>query len=223
MKKLKRHPISDRYYKSRRSSVEPSIFFESPALSLLLQWCREVCAVYGVPVNNFSSSFSDGRVLCYLIHHYYPSLLPLELVENDTSFSHPVKTEPITQHHLNDETSQDYWVGSFSPCNGIDKEQQQFLNNEKSNFKIVAECLTQLGGIPLFAHCKDMSNTLPNEKVVITYVTYLCHQLLLLRNETAAAKCIQSAWRAYVQRRLSTDLSIEVKQHLLYNSDFEDT
>lgn len=26
-------------------------------------------------VENFTVSFSDGRVLCYLIHHYHPSLL----------------------------------------------------------------------------------------------------------------------------------------------------
>lgn len=29
-----------------------------------------------VQVENFTVSFSDGRVLCYLIHHYHPSLLP---------------------------------------------------------------------------------------------------------------------------------------------------
>lgn len=28
-----------------------------------------------VQVENFSVSFSDGRVLCYLIHHYHPNLL----------------------------------------------------------------------------------------------------------------------------------------------------
>ena len=38
-------------------------------------------------ISNFNSSFSDGRALCYLIHHYHPSLLPLELISNETTLS----------------------------------------------------------------------------------------------------------------------------------------
>lgn len=30
-------------------------------------------------------AFSDGRVLCYLIHHYHPSLLPEEAVSHSTT------------------------------------------------------------------------------------------------------------------------------------------
>ena len=44
------HPIASHYCNPRRSSLEPNIFFE-PTLSLLLQWCRAVCAIYGVPVS----------------------------------------------------------------------------------------------------------------------------------------------------------------------------
>ena len=43
----------------------------------------------------------------------------------------------------------------------------------------------------------DMSNTIPDEKVVITYVTYLCARLLDIRQETRAARVIQAAWRNY--------------------------
>ena len=31
-------------------ALEPNMFFE-PTLSLLLQWCKAVCALYGVPVS----------------------------------------------------------------------------------------------------------------------------------------------------------------------------
>lgn len=31
-------------------------------------------------VENFTVSFSDGRVLCYLIHHYHPCYIPLEAI-----------------------------------------------------------------------------------------------------------------------------------------------
>lgn len=76
----------------------------SVKISLLMDWVRAVCDFYQVKVSlsvplpylrpfqtsnlteawvdalcaqveNFTVAFSDGRVLCYLIHHYHPSLL----------------------------------------------------------------------------------------------------------------------------------------------------
>jgi len=43
----------------------------------------------------------------------------------------------------------------------------------------------------------DMSNTIPDEKVVITFVAYLCTRLLDLHEEVRAARIIQTAWRQY--------------------------
>lgn len=31
-------------------------------------------------VENFTVSFSDGRVLCYLIHHYHPYYVPFDAI-----------------------------------------------------------------------------------------------------------------------------------------------
>ena len=31
-------------------------------------------------VENFTVSFSDGRVLCYLIHHYHPCYVPFDAI-----------------------------------------------------------------------------------------------------------------------------------------------
>ena len=47
----------------------------------------------------------------------------------------------------------------------------------------------------------DMSNTIPDERVVITYVSYVCARLLDLREETRAARIIQLAWRRLRLRR----------------------
>ncbi|CAN0308193.1 unnamed protein product, partial [Scytosiphon promiscuus] len=41
-------------------------------LAALLAWCQAVCHGYGVPVQNFTTSFADGRALCLLLHYYYP-------------------------------------------------------------------------------------------------------------------------------------------------------
>lgn len=38
-----------------------------------------------VQVENFTVTFSDGRVLCYLIHHYHPNLLPERAVSHSTT------------------------------------------------------------------------------------------------------------------------------------------
>lgn len=36
-------------------------------------------------VENFTVTFSDGRILCHLIHHYHPGLLPEEAVSHSTT------------------------------------------------------------------------------------------------------------------------------------------
>jgi len=43
---------------------------------LLLKWARLVCSIHGIEVENLSTSFSDGRALCVLVHHYYPGFMP---------------------------------------------------------------------------------------------------------------------------------------------------
>ncbi len=202
LKKLPRLEEVNQQFKSRRSSFEPNYFFESSKLSRLLEWCREVCAIYGISVHNFSSSFSDGRVLCYLIHHYHPSLLNREKIKNITT-SNCLPSQDGS--NLPESQYQENWSKTFSPTCGIDKQHKHQLDNEKSNFKLVAESLSVLGGVPLLALSKDMSNTLPNEKIVITYVSYLCSHLLLLRKEITAARRIQSAWRKFVTCRKRED------------------
>ena len=70
--------------------------------------------------------------------------------------------------------------------------------------------MSELGGIPVMVRCADMSNTIPDEKVVITYVTYLCARLLDIRLETRAARVIQVAWRNYRNKR--TEVAVKVEE-----------
>lgn len=57
--------------------------------------------------------------------------------------------------------------------------------------------MKQLGGIPLMAISTDMSDTIPDEKVVIACVAYICARLLELSDETRAATRIQAAYRQW--------------------------
>ena len=54
----------------------------------------------------------------------------------------------------------------------------------------------------------DMCGTIPDEKMVITYVSYLCARLLDLRHETRAARIIQAAWRCYRLRHKVVDYKV---------------
>lgn len=42
-----------------------------------------------IQVENLTVSFSDGRVLCLLLHHYYPDLMPLHLINLETTQNMP--------------------------------------------------------------------------------------------------------------------------------------
>uniref|UniRef100_A0A1X7V6E3 Calponin-homology (CH) domain-containing protein n=2 Tax=Amphimedon queenslandica TaxID=400682 RepID=A0A1X7V6E3_AMPQE len=199
----KPHPIAAEYYNPRHSSIEPSLFFTAPELNVLLEWCRAVGKLYGVPINNFNSSFSDGRMFCYLIHHYQPGLLPLDRITNETSTSQRLMAEPPPPS-VPEPVEEDFtngWTASFSPTTGRDKDKERLLANEKSNFKLLSQTLPLLGGVPMLVHSKDMSDTLPDEKVVISFVSYLCHRLMILRKETRSAVVLQRAWRKIKQRK----------------------
>lgn len=59
----------------------------------------------------------------------------------------------------------------------------------------------------------DMSATIPDEKVVVTYVSYLCARLLDIRRESQAARLIQHAWRVYRIKRQKGALQVTIVVH----------
>ncbi|XP_046339131.2 abnormal spindle-like microcephaly-associated protein homolog isoform X2 [Haliotis rufescens] len=172
---------------------------DNERLEMLLKWCRVVCLHYGVKVENFTVSFSDGRALCCLLHHYHPGLLPLSQVRFQTSQSRQQDLEDKEEAACDLDLSQDW---SFQYGSGLDDPElyEELLANERENFKILYEKVSELGGIPLMLKSVDMSNTIPDEKVVVTYVSYLCGRLLDIRQESRAARVIQIAWRHYKLR-----------------------
>ncbi|XP_055966704.1 abnormal spindle-like microcephaly-associated protein [Sorex fumeus] len=194
--------VVDKKKEKRKSS---SFEQYSENIKLLMDWVNAVCAFYNKKVENFTVSFSDGRVLCYLIHHYHPCYVPFDAICQRTT-----QTVECTQ-------SGSVVLNSSSESNGssldmsfntLDEENtselyKDLLENEKKNFKLVRSAAKDLGGIPAMIHHSDMSNTIPDEKVVITYLSFLCARLLDLRKETRAARIIQTAWRKY---KLKKDL-----------------
>uniref|UniRef100_A0A8B9T7X4 Abnormal spindle microtubule assembly n=1 Tax=Anas platyrhynchos TaxID=8839 RepID=A0A8B9T7X4_ANAPL len=186
-----------------RSSL-PQNYSEN--VKLLMAWVNAVCGFYNIKVENFTVCFSDGRVLCHLIHHYHPCYVPLEAVCQRTT-----QTVECSRTHMvglnlssssESDTSLNVMEGTFDQTSVMYKE---LLDNEKKNFQLISTAVSDLGGIPAMIHHSDMSNTIPDEKVVITYLSFLCSRLLDLRQETRAARLIQSAWRKY---RLKKELKL---------------
>ncbi|KAJ0065354.1 hypothetical protein NL108_007574 [Boleophthalmus pectinirostris] len=175
----------------------------SSKIRLLMDWVRAVCDFYTVKVENFTVSFSDGRVLCYLIHHYHPSLLPVTSISQNTTQT--VESSPRGRLQLDCSNSDSDCSFDSSPSAANDSPFKELLENEKNNFRLVNSAVSFLGGVPAMINVADMSNTIPNEKVVMSYLSFLCTRLLDLRNETRAARVIQAAWRKY---RLTKDLQL---------------
>ncbi|XP_013911202.1 PREDICTED: abnormal spindle-like microcephaly-associated protein [Thamnophis sirtalis] len=179
-------------------------------VKLLMDWVNVVCRFYDIKVENFSVSFSDGRVLCYLIHHYHPCHVPLDAV-----CKHTTQTVECTRSGtlgLNSSSESDASLnlikGTFDQSISTSVLYKELLDNEKRNFQLINAAVSDLGGIPAMIQHSDMSNTIPDEKVVIIYVSFLCSRLISLSKEIRAAQLIQSAWRKYRLKILA-----ETKKH----------
>ncbi|XP_028942434.1 abnormal spindle-like microcephaly-associated protein, partial [Antrostomus carolinensis] len=189
------------------NSSNPSLQNYSENVKLLMAWVNAVCGFYNIKVENFTVGFSDGRVLCHLIHHYHPCYVPLEAVCQRTtqtvecSRTYTVGLNSSSSSSSESDTSLNVTEGVFDHTVTASVLYKELLDNERKNFQLINAAVSDLGGIPAMIHHSDMSNTIPDEKVVITYLSFLCSRLLDLRQETRSARLIQSAWRKYRLKR----------------------
>ncbi|NWS65941.1 ASPM protein, partial [Crotophaga sulcirostris] len=197
---LKSSSNSCRVQEDNSSNSLPQCYNEN--VKLLMEWVNAVCVFYSIKVENFTVCFSDGRVLCHLIHHYHPCYVPLEAVcQRTTQTVECSRTRSVGLNSSSSSSSSE----SDTSLNAVEAIAsvlyKELLENERKNFQLINAAVSDLGGIPAMIHHSDMSNTIPDEKVVITYLSFLCSRLLDLRQETRAARLIQSAWRNYRLKR----------------------
>uniref|UniRef100_A0A663EJJ5 Calponin-homology (CH) domain-containing protein n=1 Tax=Aquila chrysaetos chrysaetos TaxID=223781 RepID=A0A663EJJ5_AQUCH len=202
---LKTFPNGCKLQEDSSSNSLPQSYSDN--VELLMAWVNAVCGFYNMKVENFTVCFSDGRVLCHLIHHYHPCYVPLEAVCQRTtqtvecSRTHTVGLNSSSSSFLESDTSLNVMEGIFDQTVTASVLYKELLDNERKNFQLINAAVSDLGGIPAMIHHSDMSNTIPDEKVVITYLSFLCSRLLDLRQETRAARLIQSAWRNYRMKK----------------------
>ncbi|XP_043079329.1 LOW QUALITY PROTEIN: abnormal spindle-like microcephaly-associated protein [Puntigrus tetrazona] len=190
--------------KSRRAFEHPS-----QKVTLLMDWVNAVCEFYNIKAENFTVSFSDGRVLCYLIHHYHPGHLPAEEIQQSTTQT--IECGYRGKVELNNSSTDSDCSFENLQTESPSVNFRELLENERKNFQLVNTAVSYLGGVPAMINPEDMSNTIPNEKVVTCYLSFLCARLLDLRNETRAARVIQGAWRRY---KLQKDIELIQERNL---------
>ncbi|XP_068203095.1 abnormal spindle-like microcephaly-associated protein homolog [Palaemon carinicauda] len=178
-------------------------------LGYLKLWAKYTCAHYGVEIENLTVSFSDGRGLCLLVHHYFPDLLPIDLINWQTTQNLPSQ-EVDPNASLGDSFSEDTYTDTCTK-----EEYNRRLALEKENFGVLIDKVSTLDRIPMLIKVSDMVNTIPDEKVTSTFLSYLCARLLDLSEEVKAARIIQMAWRKYLAAKRLEELKMKTAQALV--------
>ncbi|XP_035230468.1 abnormal spindle-like microcephaly-associated protein homolog, partial [Stegodyphus dumicola] len=197
---LRNHTLSEVY---DADFIDSKLYKENEVLQLLLQWCQNVCAHYDYKVCNFTSSFSDGQALCFLLHHYHPNILPFDSIKRKT-----VSSYYETQIENSDSEGNNPLQSDDKHSNSLLLE--ECLKNEKQNLELVFEKFVEIGQIPILSCPSDISNTLPDEKVIITLVSYVNIRLMELSTEIRAARRILFAWRKYRLRKQLKHFKTEI-------------
>ncbi|BHF79856.1 hypothetical protein SprV_0702297900 [Sparganum proliferum] len=169
---------------------------------VLFLWTTAIMQTYGVEVSNLDQSFADGRIFCYILHFYLPTLLPKALVRTPTTLTPDLHSDVPTVMRT---------------------------RNNLYNLRLFHRKIAHLGDVPtllnvgpgLFADtaytCLTSTSrpttrevTVLSPGIVLATLAYLASRLVRPAADRAqlkrvlrdhAARIIQMAWRASVQSR----------------------
>jgi len=63
-----------------------TVYFTSDQLSALLRWCQAIGAFYNLSIDNFTTSFSDGRGFGAMLSYYHPTLLDMSSMKDSAKY-----------------------------------------------------------------------------------------------------------------------------------------
>ncbi|KAG9070338.1 hypothetical protein KI688_009675 [Linnemannia hyalina] len=171
-----------------------TVYFTSDQLSALLRWCQAIGAFYNLSINNFTTSFADGRGFGALLSYYHPTLLDMTEMKDSARFLSEYK-QGMHQPELEITGGAD-GKGWFIDTKDVKDPITQSKEMDRFNYRLLHTKVQALGGVPITLRHADMSNVgVPDEKAVILFVTYLCARLMHLNKDIRAAKTIQRIWR----------------------------
>ncbi|GMH42258.1 hypothetical protein BSKO_10177 [Bryopsis sp. KO-2023] len=151
-----------------KKGIKTSKYPSGGHVALLLEWVQSVAWIYGVQVQNFTSDFCDGGVLCLLVHYYRPSHINLDDIFFSKAFA------------------------------GSDSSSDVFGDGIRRNFRAVLSAMQTLGGVPETVSPTDYQHNGPHEEGMVIFVSFLCARLIDVSKEERAAIMIQRSWRNYV-------------------------
>lgn len=140
----------------------------------MARWCQAVLHPRPVSVDNFTFSFTDNHILCYLISQYRPDLLEERLI------AFPEKDfKQVEQSKMN----------SFS--------KKDSLKMERDNFALLSKACHAIGGVPMLLQACDSKN-IPEEKTMLYFITVLYKRLIESKMETDSSIKIQRCFRRFI-------------------------
>ncbi|KAF9417203.1 hypothetical protein BGZ94_010017 [Podila epigama] len=171
-----------------------TVYFTSDQLSALLRWCQAIGIFYGISIDNFTTSFSDGRGFGALLSYYHPTLLDMADMKDSAKFLEEYK-QGKHRPEANVPEANDS-KGWFIDTKDIKDPLTVAKEMDRFNYRLLHVKVQALGGVPISLRHADMLNIgVPDEKAVILFVTYLCARLMHLNKDIRAAKTIQRIWR----------------------------
>eukprot|EP01041_Mallomonas_annulata_P000646 gene646-1248_t len=150
---------------------------EMDLASSLVDWCDVIGSQYGAPVENLTSSLSDGRVLCLIVHYYHPTILPTRIIRRTCSHIPVLDGASRSERH-------------------------QALEGEHRNFALLRHACEDIGGIPITLPTCD-SKTLPERRTMTLFLSFLFSRLVESSNEVRAAIRIQRKFRLILSKLIA--------------------
>lgn len=163
--------------------------------SLLLRWSQAVCSSFGLKLCNFTTSFADGRALCYLIHYYHPMVIRLdEIMPTSTDNENLLPKDAVQNERMNSILASQ----RASELGGIPKMLPYCDSMNPPDEQAMLLCLTYLCS-RLMESSKEILASILIQQCYRTY----CEKVLLERKREAALTIFR-VWQRYKDRYFSS-------------------
>lgn len=169
----------------------------------LLEWARAVCAgsQLRVPVQNFTTSFADGRALCALLNFYHPQLLSTGDMQTTTADLAIKKGKSKKSGSSSTFSATEMWCPELLSSGDISQvEYQRCLEGERHNFVLFNKSIQLIGSVPPMLGVHDTDH-LPEEKTMVIVLAHVCARVLQSSKEIHACMRIQAYWRRSLAAR----------------------
>lgn len=160
-------------------------------VSLLLRWSQAVCSSFGLKLSNFTTSFADGRALCYLIHYYHPAVIRLDEIMPTSIDNGNLSPETVVR---NERMNSILASQRASALGGIPKMLPYCDSTNPPDEQSMLLCLTYL--------CSRLMES--SKEIFASILIQQCYrkhnEKVLFERKRTAASSILRVWKRYKDR-----------------------